>query len=382
MTMLEDYLRAVSRLLPRSKREDIVAELRDEILTRIEAKEAELGRPMNDGETEQLLRDFGHPIVVAARYRDGPQYGVGPALYPYWAFAVRFAVIIQVCVSVIVFVVKALSGGDIADAFGAAIGSGVTGAMTLIGFATVAAWLAERKGINLDYLNTWRVQDLRFLDFAFWDWTDVQEWMEQMKTSKHATATAGFDFSDDFRAIGQSTTGRGIAIIVVGVVLILWWVGLLRFGLASISIDFAALSLYPGALTQVDWPGFKAELYWPFLAYFAALIAYGVVMLTHPGGVRLRGLVDIVIGVSAIFIAAWIGTASSIAPIVGFNSVAQLIERVLAFVAHPVPVPLETVVTLILTFTAIGGFFRALRGLWDVVSGGYAERGRLTGQSA
>ncbi|WP_050808196.1 HAAS signaling domain-containing protein [Asticcacaulis biprosthecium] len=382
MNMLEDYLRAVSRLLPRSKRDDIVAELRDEILTRIETREAELGRSLRDAEAEQLLRDFGHPIVVAARYRDGPQYGVGPALYPYWAFAVRFAVIIQLCVSVIVFVVKALSGGNIAEAFGSAIGSGVTGTMTLIGFATVAAWLAERKGINIDYLNTWCVQDLRFLDFAFWDWTDVQDWMAQMKTTKHATATAGFDFSHDFRAIGQSTTGRGIAIIVGGVVLILWWVGLLRFGFATISIDFAALGLNPGALPQVDWPAFKAEMFGPFVAYFAALITYGSVILIHPAGIRLRGAIDIVIGALAVILAAWIGMTSSIAPLVGVDSVAQLIERVLAFVAHPVPVPLETVVTLILTFTAIGGVFRALGGLWDLVSGGYTERGRLTGQSA
>lgn len=379
--MLEDYLRAVSRLLPRSKRDDIVAELRDEILTRIEAKEAELGRSLSDAETEQLLRDFGHPIVVAARYRDGPQYGVGPALYPYWAFAVRFAVIIQVCISVIVFVARVLSGGDVAEAVGSAIGSGITGVMTLIGFATVAAWLVERKGIKVDYLNTWRVQDLRFLDFAFWDWTDVQDWMERMKTSQH-TATAGFDFSSDFRAIGHSSTGRGITIIVGGVVLILWWVGLLHFGFATITIDVATMAVDPGALLQVDWPAFKAEIYWPVIAYLAALIAYGVVILTYPTGVRLQGLVDIVIGALAIALAAWIGTSSSIAPLVGVDSVAQLIERVLAFVAHPVPVPLTTVVTLILTFTAIGGFFRALRGLWDVVSGGYTERLTGAGEAA
>ncbi|ESQ92982.1 hypothetical protein ABAC460_01655 [Asticcacaulis sp. AC460] len=380
--MLEDYLRAVSRLLPRSKRDDIIAELRDEILTRIEAKEAELGRVLTDAETEQLLRDFGHPIVVAARYRDGPQYGVGPALYPYWAFAVRFAVIIQVCVSVIVFAARILSGGDIAEAFGSAIGSGVTGAMTLIGFATVAAWLVERKGIKVDYLNAWRVQDLRFLDFAFWDWTDVQEWMAQMNSSKHGTMTAGFDFSDDFRAIGRSTTGRGIGTIVGGVVLLLWWVGLLRFGFSSISFDFGTLGLDPGALAQVDWPAFKAEVFGPFVAYFAALITYGMVVLVHPAGVRLRGAIDIVIGVMAIAISAWIGMSSSIAPVVGVDSVAELIERTLAMAAHPVPVPLTTVVTLILTFTAIGGFFRALRGLWAVVVGAYAERYRLAGQSA
>ena len=80
MDMLEDYLRAVSRLLPKDKRDDIIAELRDEILTRIEAKEEELGRTLTPDETEQLLRDFGHPIVVAARYREELAKAAGVAL--------------------------------------------------------------------------------------------------------------------------------------------------------------------------------------------------------------------------------------------------------------------------------------------------------------
>ena len=92
MDMLEDYLRAVSRLLPNAKRDDITAELRDEILTRVEAREEQLGRALTPDETEQLLREIGHAIVVAARYRDEPQYAVGPALYPFWSFAVRLFV--------------------------------------------------------------------------------------------------------------------------------------------------------------------------------------------------------------------------------------------------------------------------------------------------
>ena len=37
----------------------------------------------------------------------------------------------------------------------------VTGSATLIGFATAAAWLIERRGIRIDYLDNWRVRDLR-----------------------------------------------------------------------------------------------------------------------------------------------------------------------------------------------------------------------------
>src|SRR5579875_1893492 len=94
MDLVEDYLHFVALLLPRAQREDIVAELRDTILTRIEAREAELGRKLTPDETEQVLREIGHPLLVAARYREGPQHLVGPALYPYWAFAVKLALTI------------------------------------------------------------------------------------------------------------------------------------------------------------------------------------------------------------------------------------------------------------------------------------------------
>ena len=367
MDMLEDYLRAVSRLLPRAKRDDITAELRDEILTRIEAKEAELGRKLSDDETEKLLRDFGHPIVVAARYREGPQYSVGPALYPFWIFAVRFAILLELCVSTIVFIVRAVSGGNIPEAFGSAIGSGITGVMTLIGFATIAAWLIERKGITIDYFNTWRVRDLRFLDFAFWDWTDVTEWLESKRN--HTPR----DYSGYGRHYGwtmrQSSAGRGVGAIVVGVVFIMWWVGILSFGLSPVPVDYSVLNVDPGRLANVDYAAFKSALYWPVLAYFSGLIIFGASVLAFPRGVRLRGLIDIVIGGSVIALVGWVWTASPIAEVVRVASVAELIARIEAFFAHPVPVPLELVATVFLILTAFGGFCRAVGGLWEVLFG-------------
>ena len=50
MDMIERYLNAVAAQLPQAEREDIVAELRDLILSRFEAREDELGRALNDEE--------------------------------------------------------------------------------------------------------------------------------------------------------------------------------------------------------------------------------------------------------------------------------------------------------------------------------------------
>ncbi len=331
-----------------------------------------------------MLRDFGHPIVVAARYREGPQYAVGPTFYPYWIFAVRMIVLIEVCASAFVFLAKVIvgSGGgvSVAEAFGQAIGSGLTGAMTLIGFATVAAWLIERKSINIDYLNNWRVRDLRFLDFAFLEWGDISEWMDKMDTAKSGgAATAGAWTNPYMFRHGWSrrdaSAGRGIAAIVGGFVFILWWVGIISFGLTPFTVDYPAMNVDPGALITVDFPALKSALYWPVLAYFTALIGFGFVVLVYPRGVRMRGLIDIFIGLSALALAAWVWTASPVGDAIRVDSLQALIERFAAFFQHPMPLPLVTLATFIVLTTGIGGAFRALGGVWEVLSGTprYAE---------
>ena len=59
MDMVERYLEAVAAQLSADEREDIVAELRDLILSRFEAKEEELGRALTDDEKEAILREIG-----------------------------------------------------------------------------------------------------------------------------------------------------------------------------------------------------------------------------------------------------------------------------------------------------------------------------------
>jgi hypothetical protein len=365
MDLLEDYLRAVSRLLPAAKRDDIIAELRDEILTRIETKEETLGRALTPDETEQLLRDFGHPIVVAARYRDEPQYAVGPTLYPFWIFAIRLAIVIQIGISALVFLGRVISGSHVGDAFGAAIGAGVTGVVTLIGFATIAAWLIERNKINIDYFNTWRVRDLRFLDFADWDWTKMDTTMHSGDKRAYGLGHAAPDRDWTMR---RSAASRGIGSIVGAVITILWWVGIIRFGLTGIDPATATVIDF-GGLTEVDWPAFKAEIYWPVIAYFGAIMAFGAAVLIFPRAVRLRGAIDIAVGASLLGIVGWVWFASPIAPIVSVATLSELGPRISAMVSQPLPLDAVTIATISLLFTALGGVFRVLFGIWEVLTG-------------
>ena len=94
MDMVERYLEAVAAQLSADEREDITAELRDLILSRFEAREETLGRALTDDEKEAILREIGHPLVVAARYRKGPDSLIGPELFPYWLYGVKAGLLV------------------------------------------------------------------------------------------------------------------------------------------------------------------------------------------------------------------------------------------------------------------------------------------------
>jgi len=88
MDLLQSYLKAVRRYLPRAQKDDIVAELSEDLRSQIEEREAELGRSLRDDEQMALLRAYGDPMIVARRYR---QKGmtlsigwelIGPELFP------------------------------------------------------------------------------------------------------------------------------------------------------------------------------------------------------------------------------------------------------------------------------------------------------------
>jgi hypothetical protein len=88
MELLDRYLRAVKFWLPRGQKQDILAELWDDLRSQIEERESELGRRLEKTEIEAILKKAGPPMLVASRYL--PQrYLIGPALFPIYWFALR-----------------------------------------------------------------------------------------------------------------------------------------------------------------------------------------------------------------------------------------------------------------------------------------------------
>src|SRR4051812_24565928 len=110
MTNLQErYLHAVRWALPSGKADDIVAELRDILASRQEDREEALGRPLTADETSAMLKDFGHPLIVAARYR--PQQSlIGPDVFPFYIFVLRIAVLISLGIQAAVAAARIVFG--------------------------------------------------------------------------------------------------------------------------------------------------------------------------------------------------------------------------------------------------------------------------------
>jgi hypothetical protein len=79
--LLRRYVQAVEFWLPGKQKQDILAELSEDIRSEIEDKESEVGRPVGQTELEAILTRWGHPMLVAERYL--PQRSlIGPVLLP------------------------------------------------------------------------------------------------------------------------------------------------------------------------------------------------------------------------------------------------------------------------------------------------------------
>ena len=159
MELLDRYLQAVGFWLPKSQRQDIIAELSEDLRSQIEEKEGELGRSLDGPELEHLLKQRGAPLLVAERYL--PQrHLIGPRLFPIYALVLRSAVTyyllpwLLVWIGFLVFDPAHRTAGP-----GAAIAGTLRGLwlMAVYGFAftTAAFALLERCQANARFLETW-----------------------------------------------------------------------------------------------------------------------------------------------------------------------------------------------------------------------------------
>ena len=238
MDLIDRYLDAVRLFLPRAQRDDITAELRDVLMNRREEREAELGRPLTRKEDEALLHDYGHPLIVAARY-GRQQYLIGPELYPVYAFVVVIVLAaIGLSAAIAGVVAVATVGGDVGRGLGAALNVAWTGGFASIGAVTVVFAILQRTGASARIALDWSVSDLPRITRR----RPRQPWFEHL---------AGMVFL---------------------ILFVFWWVGLIRFGVPDIP-------LHTGGSLHLAFAPALQVLYLPVLALAAGSIAVHALMM-------------------------------------------------------------------------------------------------------
>jgi hypothetical protein len=111
MELLNSYLKAVRIYLPKAQREDIIKELSENLLSQMEEKEAELGRPLTEDEEETILLKHGDPLSVASRYGNatrGVSFGVqliSPEIFPLYRNILLFDWILTAAIFIVLVII-------------------------------------------------------------------------------------------------------------------------------------------------------------------------------------------------------------------------------------------------------------------------------------
>ena len=242
MSLLERYLDALRGALPRAKAEDIVAELRDVLTMRIEDRVEELGRPLTDAETGTLLKEFGHPLMVAARYRP-QQWLIGPDVFPFYAFVLRVVLTIVICIQVAITAARYLFGGGMAvQIFGPALGGLWVSVLTSAGIVTLVFAVLERTGFPANHLRNWKPEQL--------------PWPNDRRQS----------------------VWESLFEVTAGILFLSWWVGLIHLPWAVGGNGF-----------RMEAAPIFTQLYWPILWLMIAKLIHRLIVWLRPDWRLVRG---------------------------------------------------------------------------------------------
>ena len=116
MDLIERYVQEVARRLPRNQREDVARELRSSLEDSLESRAGVAIDQVAEGPAVDFLLEFGSPQEVAASYRTGPDYLIGPTHYPSFLKTIKIAIAVLGGLIVLGLLADAAgSSGDIGE---------------------------------------------------------------------------------------------------------------------------------------------------------------------------------------------------------------------------------------------------------------------------
>lgn len=159
MLLVDRYVQAVRDRLPRGERDDVAAELRETLLSQIEATEVERGARLTEDEVAGMLKRYGAPEVVAARY-GARDHLIGPAVYPYYRAVVRVVLWILGSLVAVALVVAAFTAENPAATMAGAVWTGVFITLGTLMIVTLIFARLERMNAHADWAQRWDPRDL------------------------------------------------------------------------------------------------------------------------------------------------------------------------------------------------------------------------------
>lgn len=141
-TLLDRYLNAIRASLPKARAGDITAEIADELQSQMDERQGTLGRLLTSDEEAAIIKAYGHPAVVAARY-GSVQYLIGPELLPLYWFALRWTAVVVIAIELIAGAAASLATRDGIVFFGA-LGTAWRSLLWIFAIVTVVFAIAER----------------------------------------------------------------------------------------------------------------------------------------------------------------------------------------------------------------------------------------------
>ena len=246
MTVIDRYFRTLRLFLPKNQRDDILRELSEEVQAQVADKEAALGRALDADEQAAIVRQYGHPLLTAARYR--PQrHLIGPVVFPYFWIALKIALGLVVAGHAIGAVVL-LGGGAPPAQLGQVLEHAVATTLKVAGWMTALGALAEFWLSRSRALDTWNP-----------------------RAAPPARGLAR-------KAVGHAFEGEpSVSGLVISVVVGAWWLAGLRFP-----------SLFFGSgAAGLEWGPAMDRLYPVLVVAQLTMIAEQFLRLTRPDDTRV-----------------------------------------------------------------------------------------------
>lgn len=110
MELIDRYVHEVGEHLPWRMRADVQTELRSLLMDAVEERARAAGRPIDSELVNKVLREFGSPEEVAARYAPEPQYLIGPRLFPTYKLVVGIMALVVGALMLAFFVTFVVTG--------------------------------------------------------------------------------------------------------------------------------------------------------------------------------------------------------------------------------------------------------------------------------